>query len=537
MARLRGRVRGSFERLPYLVAELDPSAAAALRSSPDVTSVVPDLPARPALRESTVIIGSDRARQNGWTGTGTTVAVLDTGVDAAHPFVAGRVAAEACFSAGGDCPGGVSRAEGPGSGRPCTYHPDCAHGTHVAGIVAGNAPDIRGVAPQAQIVSVQVFSEVDGEPWSWSSDRAAALEWLATRAAELNLAAVNVSIGSGVYTSHCDGLLPAEKAAIDELRLLGVPVVIAAGNAGSTVGISQPACISTAFSVGATTKADLVWSSSNTGDILDLLAPGASIVSSVPGGGFATMSGTSMAAPHVAGTIALLRQKSAFDPPRRLLQVIQTTGRSVSDVGGKSYPRIDADAALAALPGPYGESSFLDVPVSHEFHTPVEWMADEGLSVGYGDGTFGPDKSTSRGEFVAFLWRIAGTPRPSEDVTFSDVDPSHPFHDAIGWAAANGLVIGYSDGTFRPAAPVLRQEAVTVLWRWVGSPRPPFTDPLFDVDFTDVAPGHPFHDQVEWASWTEVAKGFADGRFRPSLAVTRKALSALLYRFVPLLQG
>jgi subtilisin family serine protease len=105
---------------------------------------------------------------NGFTGSGQVVAVLDTGVDSAHPFLAGKVVEEACFTSNrvagsGNCPNGTSTQTGPGSGVPCTYAPSgCRHGTHVAGIAAGRGSTFSGVAKDANVMSVQVFSRFTG---------------------------------------------------------------------------------------------------------------------------------------------------------------------------------------------------------------------------------------------------------------------------------------------------------------------------------------------------------------------------------------
>src|SRR5207237_2875363 len=120
--------------------------------------------------------------------------------------------------------------------------------------------------------------------------------------------AVNISLGNGRYfdQASCDAANLSRKAAIDNLRAAGIATVAAAGNDVHRDSLIAPACISSAVSVGATNKADLIASFSNTAPFLSLLAPGAGIVSSVPGSGVSvgTTSGASMAAPHVAAASA-----------------------------------------------------------------------------------------------------------------------------------------------------------------------------------------------------------------------------------------
>jgi subtilisin family serine protease len=134
--------------------------------------------------------------------------------------------------------------------------------------------------------------------------------------------------------------------------------VIASGNNGFSDSMSSPGCISSAVSVGSTTKSDTLSSFSNSASFLHLLAPGSNINSSVPGGGFEVMNGTSMATPHVAGAWALLKQKTPSASVSSLLSSLQSTGTPVTDTrvtGGVTKPRINiADAA--GIQGPANDA-------------------------------------------------------------------------------------------------------------------------------------------------------------------------------------
>lgn len=261
---------------------------------------------------------------NGFTGSGQVVAVLDTGVDSAHPFLSGKVVEEACYTSNrvagsGNCPNGTSTQTGAGSGVNCTYAASgCRHGTHVAGIAAGRGSTFSGVAKDANIMAVQVFSRFTGtncsgageDPCtlSYTSDQLAGLERVYALRSTRTFSSVNMSIGGGQFFGNCD--TDPRKATIDNLRSAGIATVIASGNNGFTNSMSAPGCISSAVSVGSTTKSDTLSSFSNSASFLSLLAPGESINSSVPGGGFAVFNGTSMATPHVAGAWALLKQNT-----------------------------------------------------------------------------------------------------------------------------------------------------------------------------------------------------------------------------------
>ena len=128
--------------VPLVFAQLSPRDLDALASDPSVAAITPDLLAKPALYESTTLIGSASANALRYAGAGTSVAVLDTGVLSGHEFLSGQVVEQACFSTTYSpgsvtslCPGGVSQSVGAGAAEPCADL--CDHGTHVAGIVAG----------------------------------------------------------------------------------------------------------------------------------------------------------------------------------------------------------------------------------------------------------------------------------------------------------------------------------------------------------------------------------------------------------------
>jgi uncharacterized protein YkwD len=101
--------------------------------------------------------------------------------------------------------------------------------------------------------------------------------------------------------------------------------------------------------------------------------------------------------------------------------------------------------------------TFPDVPAGHPHLVPITWMASEGITVGYPDGTFKPSSSVQRGAMSAFMYRMAGEPDgPFASPDFSDVAANHPHREAIAWMAQEGITVGYPDGTFRPGAAVER---------------------------------------------------------------------------------
>ena len=349
-----------FRHLPFVSMELDAAGLQAALQDPTVVRVYEDTLSKATLAQSTPLIGATDAWASGDSGSGQVIAVLDTGVDSSHIFLSGKVVHEACFSTTNSgynsntvCPNGQQSQIGTGAGAPCPV--DCDHGTHVAGIAAGSGATYSGAARDASIMSIQVFSQFTGYDGcstcmlSFTSDQISALEHVYDKRTSFNIAAVNMSLGGGSYATSCDTEDP-RTAAIELLRSVNIATVVSSGNQAYTDRIGAPACISAAVSVGSTTDTDSVSYFSNSAQILDLLAPGSDITSSVPNNGFVPKSGTSMAAPHVAGAFALLRAKTPAASVADILAVLQSTGIPILDSRNEiSTPRIQVDAALAAV--------------------------------------------------------------------------------------------------------------------------------------------------------------------------------------------
>lgn len=374
--------------MPYVIMEVPRPALKGLQHNPHVVGVVEDFADPPALSNALPVVNGDDVQALGFTGAGATVAILDTGIDADHPFFGSRIVAQHCFSdptdddGNGDeaslCPDGTTEdtsADIDSSNNATCVDAGsniCDHGTHVAGIAAGRAADDtvgsppgNGVAPGAQIIAVQVFTRVNTASGcspnpapcvlSYASDQIEALDWVRGQAAAnpgWNVVASNMSLGGGNNASACDG--DTRKAAIDSNLGAGIATVIASGNNSFLNAVGAPGCISTAFTVGRTNNDDTTTNSGNRGPLLDVMAPGSSIVSSIDDDAYGTKSGTSMSTPMVTGALAVLRSAYPSRSVANLMTDITSTGVPITyttDAAGtttNTTPRLDLLAALQA---------------------------------------------------------------------------------------------------------------------------------------------------------------------------------------------
>lgn len=226
-------------------------------------------------------------------GSGTSVYIIDTGIDDSHPDFGGR--AEVGFDATG----------GDGGDRQ-------GHGTHVAGTVGS---DSYGVAPGASLYGVKVLGD-DGS--GTYDDVIAGIDWVAANA-DAN-AVANLSLGG-----------PASQAVDDAVNALadsGVFVAVAAGNEGQDADNVSPGGAEGVVTVGASDDSDATASFSNYGPAVDIYAPGVDVESTIPGGGTDSYSGTSMASPHVAGAAALYKSSLGDDEQGVILDWLTENGGS-----------------------------------------------------------------------------------------------------------------------------------------------------------------------------------------------------------------
>lgn len=342
------------------------------------------------LADSTGLMNMQSAWQAGYRAAGQNIIIADSGVRKDHELfkVNGvtKVVYEGCFgtnregyhsicprqNAAGDSPLGLA-----GSGEPfgdaticaslalsATSHHDCSHGTHIAGIAAGHgsprilSPNLQGVAPDANLISAQVFSydTTNLKAVSFGTDILAVLNAVlsATKPGTNNPYVVNMSFGGLLFPTDCPNLHPSITNAIKSLTSRGVPVVVSTGNDGSRNGIGWPACVPHTIKVSSVisdASGTTLNAFANVGNPANFTGP----ILLAPGGGGGTaiesadrasttatrrMAGTSQAAPHAAGVYAAIKAAVPGISVADATAWIVTTGSIPVTVGSQTYRRI-----------------------------------------------------------------------------------------------------------------------------------------------------------------------------------------------------
>ena len=370
----RFRVERSFVTQPFLVGTVNRAGLDQLLASPVVEAVYPVRTYRASLDVSGPLIGQPQAESAGYSGAGVGIAILDTGIDYTHPDLGGAPFPNSKVVGGYDFVNGDN--------DPMDDDLESGHGTHVAGIAAGTGSQYRGIAPAAKLLACKVL---DSRGYGDSGTIMQAIDWCITNRTAFNIRVINMSLGDATeYTdpAQCDN--SAEAAVIADAVDQGITVVAAAGNEGYLDGVAFPACVSDVIAVGATYKrsysetwlygecsdtapqVDSVACFSSRGELLDLYAPGAIIMSAQVGGGYHQLAGTSMATPHVAGAAACLASQGITDPAAIRARLKRTGVQIVDDLSGVASPRVDLVRAINNQPtsGPDLVVTSVSTPVS-----------------------------------------------------------------------------------------------------------------------------------------------------------------------------
>jgi serine protease AprX len=440
------------------VAEVPNAALATLAANPSVAGLSYDRMVAGANERTGATIGSTPVRQDyGYDGSGVGVAVIDSGAAASHDDLLGGAGPR------------VDRFVDFVNGKADAYD-DYGHGTHVAGIIAGNGFDSSGarsgVAPGARLTVLKVL---DGAGGGRISDVIAAIDYVIENKDALNIRVMNLSVATGVYESYyTDPLTLAAQRAV----LAGIVVVAAAGNNGRDAegrthhgGITAPGNAPWVLTVGAsshmgtTDRSDdtvATFSSRGPGAIdyaakPDLVAPGVGIESlSDPASTFYTarsqyllngtvdtsylpylsLSGTSMSAPVVAGTVALMLQANPSLTPNEVKAILQYTAQFYP-----GYDRLTEGAGFLNAKGAVELARYLASPATVEYPASETWTSH----VIWGNrllrgGRFTPAASAWATDV---MWGAATTPAGAS-VEFGLLCSSNTCDDARPWRFGEG---------------------------------------------------------------------------------------------------
>ncbi len=332
-----------YSHLPMMLVRFRTAAAAkSFAAHKEIIGIYEDKPLYPTLAQSLPLVGQPTVVNSGYSGSGTTVVVLDSGIN----YTLAEFGSCTAPDVPATCRVVVAQDLAPDDGSL----DDSGHGTNVAGIVAG-------VAPGTLIAAFDVFTGTAAS----SSIIISGINWAIANKAAYNIVAINMSLGDGVRYKNTCASSPTNPflTPITSARSAGILSVISSGNNQYLDGITSPACTPNAVSVGAVydanvgaisysglcsetgTSADKVACFSNSASFLTLLAPGALITA-----GGATQAGTSQAAPHVAGAVAVLRAEFTSDTVDQTVSRMVNTGTSVLDTRNNiTKPRLNLLAA------------------------------------------------------------------------------------------------------------------------------------------------------------------------------------------------
>ena len=317
-----GEVQHTFQYMDVVEVSLPEKAAEALKKNPNIAFVEENVEVMATAQTvpwGIPHIKADKAHAAGVTGSGVKVAILDTGIDANHTDLNVR--------------GGASFV----AGEPNALQDGNGHGTHVAGTVAAlnNSTGVLGVAYNADLYAVKVLSASGS---GTLSGIAQGIEWSIANGMDV----INMSLGGSSGST-------ALQQACNNAYNRGIVVIAAAGNSGSSGTrntIGYPARYSSVIAVGAVDSNNNRASFSSVGNELEVMAPGANILSTTPGNNYASFNGTSMAAPHVAGAAALIKAKYPSMTNVQIRDRLRNTATNLGDPFFYGNGVINVESAL-----------------------------------------------------------------------------------------------------------------------------------------------------------------------------------------------
>lgn len=485
--------------------------------------------------------GIDVGARQSWTaatGDGIVVAVIDTGVDGSHPLLRDhmwRNPAEDADGIDNDGNGYVDDLHGwdfvndsPEVYRSATLD---AHGTHVAGVIAGSAhadTGFTGVAPAARIMPLKFIEGSQGS----TSDAIAAIRYAEANGADV----INASWGS---TDPSEALRTV-------LAETTIPVVLSAGNLGHLDGAppAYPARygLANVISVAAIDNTGQMPAfSSRSQDVVDVAAPGARILGPSPDERLAEVSGTSQAAPHVAGLLALALQRHPGLDPVALARAVRDTVRPLHGAdetrsGGLARGPGLLDHLGTSMPAclTLPEMPFEDVTPGGAHHDAVACMLALGVTSGTSATTYGSADGLSRAQIATLLANAleptGQLPPAPATARFDDVSSTNVHRDNIERLAAIGIVTGTAANLYEPARTVTRAEFAAAVARadeWLAGA----DIRAIGAPFADTA-GHADEGPILKAAGLRIISGRSADEFAPDVSLRRDQAASMVSRML-----
>jgi serine protease AprX len=435
--------------------------------------------------------------QQGITGKGVLVAVVDTGIDTTHPDL-------------------DDLDDNPSTNDPkvvgwidyvnskSSPYDDHGHGTHVSGTISGTGANgiQTGVAPGTKLIAAKVF---DSSGYGYSSDIILAFEWAVTNKARI----ISYSGGSSAHYSPYT-------TTINNVVAAGVVPVVAAGNSGPESGtIGCPGDEFNSLTVGATDSSDVIADFSSRGPVTldgqtyikpDVSAPGVYVTSTLPGGGYADWSGTSMATPHVSGTVALMLENTPTMKPSDIKQKLESTTKDLGSTGKDNDYGSGRINALNAVGG--------GKPVANFSAKPTEGKVP--LTVAFTD--------TSTGSPTKWKWTFG------DGTTSTKQSPTHKYSKAGSYTVSLTVTNAQGSNT------VTKKDCIKVVTKPIASfsAKPTSGKAPLTVAFTDKSSGTPtswkwtFGDGATSKEKDPKHQYSQEGKYKVTLTVTNAAGSSTL---------
>lgn len=464
------------------------------------------------------------------------VAVLDTGADITHPDLKNVLNLSLCGEVL-DSSGTMGELKGDGYNGGEISVGSTGHGTHVSGIIAAEANNGLGIAgvcsaqdnSVAELIVVDVFTRANK---TTLSHLIKGMEYARSCGAKI----INMSLG--VQKNNIDDSLLQKLC--EEFQNQGIVLICAAGNYGSSdYGHVEiiPADYDSTIGVIAVDGLNQRMVNSCYGSLKDVSAPGKNIYSTVDGGAYGMMSGSSMAAPQVTAVAAMMCSVDSSLSPKEIKSVLQSTATDIGEEGfdiQTGYGLLNARRAVeTVIQDNKVDLPYNDVPETGWYYEGVSYMYKYGIMTGMQSTVFGPSEQVSRAQFATILYRYAGEPMVTSTLAFPDVSQDAFYADAVAWAYENGIIHGYDDGYFGPADPITREQIAVLLYRYAEKQGYVLPSEGNLNEYPDGFCVSTFaQDAMLWANKTGIIRGNDNGTLAPQDFSDRAACATIVTRFM-----